>query len=237
MSLTNIGSDLGLSTLNPLSGGSYQPSQNFSPQYTSFNIPVISGAYVTPYSTNLKVLTGANFTLSDRDKISLKDDSSGINYIILFYREGGRDSNDLNAVQKLFVDISKTTVPNVEYRICNISSDSELTKAFNYFNDHPEHPFSWVASAKNPNIFILIYNSGYPQMFYEGPLTLTFLNDFALGLKQSNSSKVLFTKFGTMNGYDNVNGVGQTYREQAWTKFKTNPEIVVFLVPFILNVS
>jgi len=192
--------------------------QNFSQQY-----PV----YVTPYSSNLKIFTGSNFTLDQRDKIYLKDNSSGLNYIILFYKENPAQTVEfrsyLSSIQKLFIKISSVAIERVEFRICNLSSDEMLNKAFEEVKSNATHPFNWIRSAKNPDIYILIYNSGYPQMFYEGPLNEIFLSQFANNLSDKGISDNLYKKYGTMNGYFDSRGIGETYKEQAWKDFRNNP--------------
>ena len=202
--------------------------QNFSQQYSGFNIPISrDGAYVIPYSTNLKIFTGGNFTLDQRDKIYLKDNSSGVNYIILFYKENPSQSSEfkayLNSIQNLFIKISSVSIEKVEFRICNLSADELLNKAFEEVKSNSTHPFNWIRSAKNPDIYILIYSSGYPQMFYEGPLNEIFLSQFANNLSDTGTADNFYKKYGTVNGFFDSRGQGQTYKEQAWIDFKSNP--------------
>jgi hypothetical protein len=202
--------------------------QNFSQQYPSFNIPMSrDGAYVIPYSSNLKIFTGGNFTLDQRDKIYLKDNSSGVNYIILFYKENPSQSQEfktyLNSIQNLFIKISSVSIEKVEFRICNLSVDELLNKAFEEVKSNSTHPFNWIRSAKNPDIYILIYSSGYPQMFYEGPLNEIYLSQFANNLSDTGTADNFYNKYGTVNGFFDSRGQGQTYKEQAWIDFKSNP--------------
>ena len=197
-------------------------SGGYSQQFPVFNITRRDGAYVTPYSEKLKILTGANFTLDQRDKIYLRDDSAGINFIILFYKEQTADKNELNAVQGLMLSASDVSTSNTEFRICNLNSDSLLLKSFEDIKLSATHPFNWIQSAKNPDIFILIYSSGYPQMFYEGPLTVSSLTEFAGALAKPSVSGILYTKFGTANGFTDVKGTGKTYKEQAWASFDSS---------------
>jgi uncharacterized membrane protein YgcG len=177
-----------------------------------------SQQYTIPYAPKIESLTGSDFTIDSREKIYLTDGKS-IRYVILFYRELEADTQKLRAIQKIFLETGKVGFDNVSFKVCNLSADSKLNTAFNEVRTNPAHPFNWIQNSADPNIFILIYFSGYPQMFYEGPLEkvafTNFINTFLLGELES---KTIFKKYNSGNGFIGV-GSKQTYIEQAWSKY------------------
>jgi hypothetical protein len=182
-------------------------SYNFSQQYT------------IPYATNIQILTGSDFTIDSREKIYLRDDNKINRYVILFYREETAEAQKLKAIQKIFIDISSgQTFEGIKFRVCNLSADPKLRRAFDDVREDQAHPFNWIEKAADPNIFILIYFSGYPQMFYEGPLQKLAFNEFiSKHLSTNLRSKLIFQKYNSGNGF--IGDSKETYFQQAWGKY------------------
>lgn len=188
---------------------------NFSEQFT------------IPYATNIGILTGSDFTIDSREKIYLRENKTTDRYVILFYRENESDSQKLRAIQRIFIDTGSKGFQDISFKVCNLSADKTLNNAFKEVIDTPAHPFNWIQNAANPNIFILIYYSGYPQMFYEGPLEVSIFSDFIItNLSTKTKSESLFEKYNSGNGFVDKD-IKKTYVEQAWNKFTPSSGVSV----------
>lgn len=183
------------------------------------SVPKFSEQYTIPYSSKIKVLTGSDFTVDSREKIYLRDDKENTRYVILFYKEEETDSQKLRAIQNVFIkSASISAIEGISFKVCNLSVDSTLKAAFKYVMDTPAHPFNWIHNAADTNIFILIYYSGYPQMFYEGPLETSAFTEFTLYLSTPTKAENLFEKYNSGNGFINRDA-RKTYIDQAWGKY------------------
>jgi hypothetical protein len=210
----------GFAPVNPLGGGGgYQPS--YSPQLNFSGLTIgDAGSYRIPYSSKIKIVTGANFSIDQREKIYFKDDDRDKKNIILFYREKDIvDKVKLLNIQKVFITTASIDYDGtIFFKVCNLSADTELNDAFNEVIKTKAHPFNWIKNAADENIFILIYNSGYPQMFYEGPLEPSYFSNFINAyLKPELSYLALFQKESSGNGF--LLDRKTNYIQQTWSRY------------------
>ena len=192
-------------------GGGYSGGGGKS--FETFTIPYQSGV--------VGILTGADFTLDQREKIYLRDVSPRI-YVILFYKQreiinspNDSDRTVFDGIQKIFMSVGSSE--NALLKVCNLSIDDNLNNAFSKIDE--SHPFSWIRAAANRNFYILVYKNGYPQMFYQGPVEVPSLKEFIDNIGVNDPSvkdyyRNIFMK--TVSGNEEIL---KEYRKQAWNDY------------------